>query len=59
MTEEQFEFLMAVETYKKVNRKLYPTWSEVLEIVRALGYRKVQQRSIQLHNVPEAKIDAA
>lgn len=53
MNIEQFEFVMAIETYKKVNRRLYPTWTEILEIVRQLGYRKVEHRDIQLDNVPE------
>ena len=53
MNTEQFEFVMAIETYKKVNRKMYPTWTEILEIVRQLGYRKVEHRDIQLDNVPE------
>jgi len=48
MTAEQFEFCMAVEMYKKVNKRLYPTWTEVLEVVRQLGYRKVESRSIHL-----------
>jgi hypothetical protein len=53
MTDEQFEFCMAIETYKKVNKRLYPTWTEVLEVVRQLGYRKVQTRTIKLENCPE------
>ena len=53
MNTEQFEFVMAIETYKKVNRKMYPTWTEILEVVRQLGYRKVEHRDIQLENVPE------
>src|SRR4051794_23927069 len=53
MTAEQFEFVMAIETYKKVNRKLFPTWTEVLEVIRQLGYRKVEKRNIKLENVPE------
>ncbi len=57
MTGEQFEFVMAVETYKKVNKRLYPTWTEILEIVRQLGYRKVQHRKIQLSNVPEPELN--
>ena len=56
MTNEQFEFVMAIETYKKVNRKMYPTWTEILEIVRQLGYRKVEHRDIQLDNVPEPEL---
>lgn len=41
MTDEQFEFLMAVEEYKRLNRRPFPTWTEVLDIIRAMGYRKV------------------
>jgi hypothetical protein len=53
MTAEQFEFVMAIETYKKVNKRLYPTWTEVLEVLHQLGYRKVSHRDIELNNVPE------
>lgn len=53
MNTEQFEFVMAIETYKKVNHRLYPTWTEILEIVRQLGYRKIAHRNIDLNNVPE------
>jgi len=53
MTAEQFEFIMAIETYKKVNKRLFPTWTEVLEVILQLGYRKVENRNIRLENVPE------
>jgi hypothetical protein len=56
MSAEQFEFVMAIETYKKVNKRLYPTWTEVLEVVRQLGYRKVEHRDITLDNVPEPEL---
>jgi len=56
MNSEQFEFVMAIETYKKVNRKMYPTWTEILEIIGQLGYRKVEHREIQLDNVPEPEL---
>ena len=56
MTVEQFEFCMAVETYKKVNKRLFPTWTEVLEVIHQLGYRKVLNRSIKLENCPEPTI---
>lgn len=38
---DEVEFMRAMDQYKRVNRRPFPTWSEVLEIVRALGYRKV------------------
>lgn len=56
MTVEQFEFCMAIETYKKVNKRLFPTWTEVLEVITQLGYRKVCNRSIKLENCPEPAI---
>ena len=56
MNTEQFEFVMAIETYKKVNRRMYPTWTEILEIINQLGYRKVEHRAIQLENVPEPEL---
>lgn len=43
MTDEQFAFLQAVEEYKRVNERPFPTWTEVLDIVKALGYRKVEE----------------
>ena len=55
MNTNQFEFVMAIETYKKVNKRMYPTWTEILEIVRQLGYRKVETRTIKL-DVPEPDI---
>jgi hypothetical protein len=56
MTGEQFEFVMAIETYKKVNKRMYPTWTEVLEVIRQLGYRKVMHRDIHLENCPEPEL---
>lgn len=52
MTGEQFLFLMAIDAFKRVNNKTFPSWSDVLEIVRRLGYRKVQPSEI---NVPQAE----
>jgi hypothetical protein len=59
MTAEQFEFIQAIETYKKVNKKLFPTWTEVLEVINQLGYQKVEPRTIELDGVPEAPIKKA
>ena len=35
------EFLMAMQDYKRRSGRMFPTWSEVLEVLRALGYEKV------------------
>ncbi len=50
MTDEQFEFVMAIDTYKRLNNRPFPTWTEVLEVVKQLGYRKVAACSIKLPN---------
>ena len=50
MTDEQFEFVMAIDTYKRLNSRPFPTWTEVLEVVKQLGYRKVAASSINLPN---------
>lgn len=45
MTQEQFAFLQAITEYKKVNSRPFPSWSEVLDIITAMGYRKVAEPS--------------
>ena len=34
------EFLLAMQAYKKSSGRMFPTWSEVLEVLRDLGYEK-------------------
>ncbi len=43
MNDEQFEFLMVIDQYKRVNRRPFPSWTEVLEVIKAMGYRKVEE----------------
>ena len=43
MSDEQFEFLLAIGEYKSKNARPFPTWTEVLEVIKALGYRKVAE----------------
>ena len=50
MTAEQFMFIMAVDAFKRVNDKTFPTWTDVLEIVRKLGYRKTMPSELNLGN---------
>jgi hypothetical protein len=39
--EEEIVFMKSMDNYKRDNRRPFPTWSEVLEVLRSLGYRKV------------------
>ena len=43
MSDEQFEFLLAIDEYKRKNARPFPTWTEVLEVIKAMGYRKVAE----------------
>ena len=42
---DEIEFMKAMDQYKRDNRRPFPTWSEVLEVMRALGYRKVADQT--------------
>jgi hypothetical protein len=35
---EELEFMDAIQTYKLASGRSFPTWSEVLEVLRGLGY---------------------
>jgi len=39
---DEIEFMQALESYKKSNGRKFPTLSEILEVVRSLGYQKQQ-----------------
>lgn len=41
MNEEQLDFLKAVDEYKRVNDRPFPTLTEILDIALYLGYRRV------------------
>lgn len=43
MTPEQMEFIQAIDAYKRINGRAFPTWTEVLDVVKAMGYRKVAE----------------
>jgi hypothetical protein len=41
--DDEIIFMKAMDQYKRANRRPFPTWSEVLEVLRSLGYRKVEE----------------
>jgi hypothetical protein len=36
----ELEFMQAMQEYKRTSGRMFPTWSEVLEVLRGLGYDK-------------------
>lgn len=58
MTDEQFDFLMAIQEYKNKNNRPFPTWTEVLAVVKALGYRKVADPQPIMKNIEQEPQEA-
>ena len=42
-TGDETELMRAMDEYKRIAGRQFPTWSEVLEVVKALGYRRVAE----------------
>ena len=40
LSDDQFEFLLAIDAYKAKNKRTFPSWTEVLEVFLCLGYKK-------------------
>lgn len=41
-TNDEVEFMNALDAYKRRSGRMFPTCSEILEVIRDLGYRKVE-----------------
>ncbi len=54
MSDELLEFVLAIDDYKRVNKRPFPSWSEVFEVIRYLGYRKVAPRSEHIDRPAQA-----
>ncbi len=39
-TAEEIEFMRAMDEYKRKAGRQFPTWSEVLEVLKSLGYKR-------------------
>ncbi len=50
-SDEEIIFMKAMDQYKRSNRRPFPTWSEVLEVLRSLGYRKTED-AVALPGLP-------
>jgi len=37
---DELEFMRALDAYKRMSGRMFPTCSEILEVVHALGYRR-------------------
>lgn len=65
--EDELDFMRAMDDYKRSAGRMFPTCSEVLEVVRSLGYVRLTDEQIELlgdtlvtpsETYPEADDDA-
>ncbi len=56
ITGELLQFIMAIDEYKKINERPFPSWSEVFEIIQYLGYRKVAARAEHINTASGAEV---
>ena len=40
MSEDLIEFITAIDEYKRANQRPFPSWGEVLKVLKALGYER-------------------
>ncbi len=56
ITGELLEFISAIDEYKRINERPFPSWSEVFEIVQYLGYRKVADRAEHINTASGSEV---
>ncbi len=39
-TDDEIEFMRAMDDYKRRAGRQFPTWSEVLEVLKSMGYKR-------------------
>ena len=49
---DEIEFMNALDDYKRTSGRMFPTCSEILEVIRSLGYIKVSHEE-KVEEVPE------
>jgi len=49
LSSEELQFIKAIEKYKSDNNKHFLSWTEVLKIVKELGYKKVVRKPAAPH----------
>ena len=50
-TDEEVEFMHALDQYKRTSGRMFPTCSEILEVIRGLGYEKLPRGAIMANTV--------
>ncbi|MDB4778224.1 hypothetical protein OAG68_02085 [bacterium] len=43
-SDPEIEFMQALDEYKRASGRMFPTCSEILEVISKLGYRRIAER---------------
>ena len=55
-TPDEIEFMGAMDSYKRRNGRMFPTCSEVLEVIKSLGYVKASAIEVPSLPIPEVSM---
>lgn len=55
-TEPEIEFMQALDAYKRANGRMFPTCSEILEVVRDLGYFRLDDEQLEALEAAELPV---
>jgi hypothetical protein len=61
-TDDEIQFMNALDEYKRTSGRMFPTCSEVLEVVRSLGYVRLSASELttrQANQPPDQVVEAA
>jgi hypothetical protein len=50
-TKAEVEFMLAMKAYKERSGRMFPTWSEVLEVLKELGYEKAAETDLPVASI--------
>lgn len=56
---ELLQFIMAIDEYKRINERPFPSWSEVFEIIQYLGYRRVAPQAEHINSASGSEVLAS
>jgi hypothetical protein len=54
--DDEIEFMQALDAYKRANGRMFPTCSEILEVIRGLGYVRLSQTAAATPVTTESEI---
>ena len=57
--EQEIEFMRAMDDYKHASGRMFPTCSEVLEVIRGLGYYKLSEEQAEELNLSTFTVPVA